>query len=99
MLVRIEVMPWLSELVSGSVSRKAEIQVEVPEGASLRAALEAMVGSHPRLVEMILDRNRGQLTGHAEIVVNGALYDRVGGLDAPLRDGDTVGLLPGIAGG
>ncbi|MGE5619924.1 MAG: MoaD/ThiS family protein [Sphingomonadaceae bacterium] len=99
MQVRIEVLPWLSELLSGSISRPVVLETAVPEGETLRALLVRLVETHRRLGQMVYDPERGLLSGHAEIAVNGTMYDQAGGLDAPLHDGDTVTLLPGIAGG
>ncbi|MHB0869764.1 MAG: MoaD/ThiS family protein [Chloroflexota bacterium] len=99
MLVKVEVLPWLSELLSGSISKKVVLEQAVPEGETLRALLARLRDSHSRFGRMVYDPKRGLLTGHAEIAVNGTLYDQAGGLDAPLHEGDTVTFLPGIAGG
>jgi len=99
MLVRIEVLPWLSELVDGGIAGKALLEDEIPEGASLRDLLLRLHETHPRFGRLVFDPSRGQITGHAEIAVNGTLYDQAGGLNTPLREGDTVTFLPGIAGG
>lgn len=99
MRVRLEVMPWLSELVNGDISRKASLDQTLAEGSTLRDLLLKLHEGSGRLGPMIYDPKRGQLTGHAEISVNGSLYDAAGGLDSPLHDGDVVAILPGIAGG
>lgn len=99
MQVTIEVLPWLSELLSGNISRKVVWEERVLEGESLRTLLGRLLESHGRFGRMVFDPDRRQLTGHSEIAVNGTLYDQAGGLDAPLHDGDTVTFLPGIAGG
>ncbi|MCL4370871.1 MAG: MoaD/ThiS family protein [Chloroflexi bacterium] len=99
MQVKIEVLPWLSELLSGSIARKVVLEETVPEGESLRALLGRLQENHGRFGRLVFDPERQQLTGHAEIAINGALYDQAGGLDAPLQEGDTVTFLPGIAGG
>ncbi len=99
MRVKIEVLPWLSELLSGSISQRVVLEETVPEDETLRALLGRLHRQHGRFGRLIYDPERQQLTGHAEIAVNGSLYDQVGGLDAPLHEGDTVTFLPGIAGG
>lgn len=99
MVIRLEVLPWLSELVDGSISRKVVLQEDVPDRMTLRAVLVLLQDRYPRLGSMVFDANRRQLTGHSEIAVNGVLYDRAGGLDSPLKQGDTISFLPGIAGG
>ncbi len=99
MQVKVEVLPWLSELLSGSISQRVMLEKTLPDGESLRFLLGQLVNEHSRFGRMIFDPRRQQLTGQAEIAVNGAMYDVVGGLDASLQDGDTVTILPGIAGG
>jgi molybdopterin converting factor small subunit len=99
MQVRIEVLPWLSELLDGGISHKTVLNETVPDGESLRNLLGRLQETHSRFGRMVFDPKRQQLTGHAEIAVNGILYDQAGGLDTPLHDGDTVTFLPGIAGG
>ncbi len=99
MVVKVEVLPWLSELAGGTVSRKVVLEEELKDGASLRAVLLLLVEKHGRLGRMIFDPGRNDLTGHAEIAINGRLYDQAGGLDSALCPGDTVSILPGIAGG
>lgn len=99
MRIRVEILPWLSELLNGNIAQKAVLEKTAPEGATLRAFLEGLQDEHERFGRMVFDRERQQLTGHAEVAVNGILYDQAGGLDAQLHEGDTVTFLPGIAGG
>lgn len=99
MQVRIEVLPWLSELAGGSSARKVTLEENLPDGGSLRSLLVRVNATHERLGRMVFDPGKGHLTGHAEIAVNGTLYDQAGGLDLLLHDGDTVSFLPGVAGG
>lgn len=99
MIVKVEVMPWLSELVTGSISHKVVLMEEMPAGTSLRKALELVGERHPRLGKMVFDARRGQMSGHAELAINGAMFETATGMDYPLQDGDTISILPGIAGG
>ncbi len=99
MQIQIEVLPWLSELLSGSISRKVVMQETLPDGVSLRFLLGSLQERQSRFGRMVFDSDRQQLTGHAEIIVNGALCEQLGGLDTPLHEGDTVTFLPGLAGG
>ena len=99
MLIRVVAMPWLSELLNGSIARKAEMEETAADGESLRGLLLQLHESHARFGRMVFDSETDQLTGHAEIAINGSLYDQAGGLDTPLHDGDTVTFLPSISGG
>ena len=99
MQIQIEVLPWLSELLSGSISRKVVMQETLPDGVSLRFLLGSLQERQSRFGRMVFDSERQRLTGHAEIIVNGDLCEQLGGLDSPLHEGDTVTFLPGLAGG
>jgi molybdopterin converting factor small subunit len=47
----------------------------------------------------LYDPSSRRLAEHVELVVNGRIYELVGGLTYLLRDGDTLTLFPGYAGG
>lgn len=97
--VTVEVLPWLSELLGGTISGKVVLRPSVSEGESLRDLLDRLCQEHPRFGRRIYDPTTRRLTGQAEIALNGSIYDLAGGLDARLREGDTITFLPGIAGG
>jgi molybdopterin converting factor small subunit len=97
--VKVEVLPWMSETLGAGATEKRVLEENLPEGATLRMLLVQLHGQHERFGKLVFDSQRGRLTGHAEIALNGAIYDLVGGLDARLRDGDVVTFLPGLAGG
>lgn len=99
MRVKIEVLPWLSETVGAGVAQKRVLEEKLPEGTTLRMLLVRLHEEHSRFGRLVFDPQRDRLTGHAEIALNGAIYDLVGGLDAHLQDGDVVTFLPGLAGG
>ena len=99
MRVTVEVLPWLSELLGGTISGKVVLRPSLSEGESLRDLLDRLCEEHPGFGQKVYDPTTRRLTGQAEIALNGSIYDLAGGLDARLRDGDTVTFLPGIAGG
>jgi len=66
------------------------------EGATLRDALEDCVAREPRLRKRIFREDGGVWVG---IFVNGQNMRSLGGLDAKLKDGDVIKLMPPIAGG
>lgn len=41
----------------------------------------------------------GNLGGLSIVLVNGADYRELGGLDTPLKEGDTISIFPPVAGG
>ena len=82
-------------LSAGLTGRGAPPEIEV-EAATVRAALERLVAAAPHLRERVFAANGGFA---AAVFVNGVSAKRLGGMDAPLADGDTVAVLPPIAGG
>ena len=68
------------------IAGAGEIEIEVPDGATVRAVWDQLTGAHP------------DLRAYRETVsaaVN-AEYSRMG---APLGDGDEVAFLPPVSGG
>lgn len=66
------------------------------EAASVREALEQAVVHDARLQGRVFSADGGFATA---AFVNGVSAKRLGGMDAPLADGDTLTLMPPIAGG
>jgi sulfur-carrier protein len=71
--------------------------VEV-KGDHVREALDELLSRYPSIGERLFD-GHGQVKPHLNIFLNNEDIRFLGGLDAPLRDGDTVVLLPALAGG
>ena len=71
--------------------------VEV-KGDYVRDALYDLQLRYPSIGERLFD-GKGQVKPHLNIFLNNEDIRFIGGLDAPLRDGDTVVLLPALAGG
>ncbi len=71
--------------------------VEV-NGAQVRDALDDLSTRYPTVRERLFD-NQGQVKPHLNIFLNNEDIRFLNGLDTTLRDGDTVVLLPALAGG
>lgn len=82
-------------LSAGLTGMDTPPEIEV-DAASVRAALECVVAASPNLRERVFAANGGFATA---VFVNGISAKRLGGMDAPLADGDTLAVLPPIAGG
>ena len=66
------------------------------EGGTISEALADCVARQPRLGPRIFREDGSVWAG---VFVNGRNVRKVGGLDAPLKEGDEIRLLPPIAGG
>ncbi len=67
------------------------------EGASLSALIDDLEARHPGLKERLIEN--GDLRRFVNVYVNDEDVRFLGGLEAPLADGDQVVVLPAVAGG
>ena len=71
------------------------------EGASLRALIDDLEANHPGIKERLVEAKDGSfdLRRFVNVYVNDEDVRFTGGLDTALSDGDTVVILPAVAGG
>ena len=86
----VRVPPVLREETGG------EREVEA-EGGTVRELLQDLAARMPALGEKVYDGS--ELRPYVNVYVDGEDVRTSGGLDAPVRDGATVVLLPALAGG
>jgi molybdopterin synthase sulfur carrier subunit len=67
-------------------------------GATLRELLEDLDGRYPGFASGVLSREGG-LHRFVNVYVNGEDVRYLGALDAEVGEGDTVSILPAVAGG
>jgi molybdopterin synthase sulfur carrier subunit len=72
--------------------------VETDGGGTLRQVLDTLDGRYPGLKERIVTGD-GELHRFVNVYVNDEDVRYLGALDAPVREGDTVSILPAVAGG
>jgi molybdopterin synthase sulfur carrier subunit len=68
------------------------------EGASLRDVLAALDAAHPGFKDRLFDAD-GALHKFVNVFVSDDDVRYLQGLDTPVKDGDTVSLIPAVAGG
>jgi molybdopterin converting factor small subunit len=66
-------------------------------GATVRELLEDLVARNPALGDRVYDGT--EIRSYVNVYVDGEDVRTRGGLDAPVREGATVVLLPAMAGG
>jgi molybdopterin converting factor small subunit len=71
------------------------------DGANLSALIDDLEANHPGLKDRLLDDKDGKsdLRRFVNVYVNDEDVRFLGGLEAPLSDGDQVVVLPAVAGG
>jgi len=67
-------------------------------GATVGAIVHDIEGRHPGLKERICE-DTGKIRRFVNIYVNGEDIRFLGSLDAPVKDGDEISIVPAIAGG
>ena len=67
------------------------------DGAILSALIDDLEASHPGIKERLIDD--GDLRRFVNVYINDEDVRFIGGLGAPLSDGDEVVVLPAVAGG
>ncbi|MDR2404848.1 MAG: MoaD family protein [Deltaproteobacteria bacterium] len=79
----------------GFTDRKAELSLE---GGTVDEILKALVSEYPDIKTHIFDEN-GDLRAFINIFVGENNIKTTGGLSTKVKDGDTLTLVPAIAGG
>ena len=71
------------------------------DGATLGALIDNLEGNHPGIKDRLVEAKDGRpdLRRFVNIYVNDEDVRFLGGLEAPLADGDQVVVLPAVAGG
>lgn len=74
-----------------------DLKVVNAEGATLSAAISNLDGQYPGIGERLLEN--GALRKFVNVYINDEDVRYLGALDSPLKDGDSVTILPAVAGG
>jgi adenylyltransferase/sulfurtransferase len=91
MRVTISIPGPLRDLAAGATEFGAS-------GATVGEALRHLAATHPRLGERLLDET-GQVRRYVGVFLGEQEVRELGGLEAPVREGDRLWLVPAIAGG
>jgi len=67
------------------------------DGASLSALIDDLEAGHPGIKDRLIDK--GDLRRFVNVYINDEDVRFIGGLEATLKDGDQVVVLPAVAGG
>jgi molybdopterin converting factor small subunit len=70
------------------------------EGDTLAGLIEDLESNHPGIRERLIDAGQGgDLRRFVNVYINDEDVRFIGGLEAPVSDGDQVVVLPAVAGG
>lgn len=91
MSVRVRVPTPLRKFTQGSDEVDAS-------GATVSAMLDDLEQNHPGIKERIMDEN-GKVRRFVNVYVNGDDIRFLKNVDTSLKDGDSISIVPAIAGG
>ena len=92
-------MEWQLFADLSDVAGDDRVAVDVPEGATVGDALDALVDARPALGDRVLGDD-GSLHAHVNVLVNGENVRTEGdGLDTPVEAGDELAMFPPVSGG
>lgn len=97
--VKIEVFPWLSGTFGSRRSDRLVLEEEVGDGTTMGLLLRKLAADHKEFGDITFDQDTQDLSGHISVILNGRLLELAGGLEASLKDGDSLLLLPAFDGG
>lgn len=88
-------LPGVLRPAAGGASR---LDLDLPAGATLGAALDLLAADHPAL-DRRLRTEQGTLRRYVNFYVNGEECRRLGGPDTQLPSGAEIQVIPSVAGG
>lgn len=91
-------LPAVLADVAGLAPGERTVRVQVPAGGTVGAVLDAVTAGRPRLDRRVRDET-GALRRYVNVYVGDEDIRALGGLAAPVGDGDVVSVLPSVAGG
>jgi molybdopterin converting factor small subunit len=99
--VTLELHGFLAERLAALGRRRgARTIVSVPlgSGATVASLMQNLVSADDRYA-LLFDPQSQSLPEHVEVVLNDRVLDLLGGIDAPIAEGDVLTFLPAHAGG
>jgi molybdopterin synthase sulfur carrier subunit len=93
--VRVHTILTLQEVIG-----RREVELDLPQGTTLKELLSHMVGVWgEKLSERLFKAGTEELLPRIRVMVNGRDVQFVQGLETVLQDGDQVHLFPPVSGG
>ena len=91
MAVKVQIPAPLRSLTAGA----AEVEVDA---ANVQGVIDALEGKYKGIKSRLCDED-GRLRSYVRVFVNGEDARGLGDAKAPLKTGDSVSIVPAIAGG
>jgi len=97
--VYLEIMPWLSRYFPAKGSERVLLEKTVEDGTTVGDLLEDLTSHNPEFRKVLFSTGTGRVVGYISVILNDRFLELSGGMEARLKPGDTVRLMPGFSGG
>jgi molybdopterin converting factor small subunit len=97
--IQLEYYSWLAKELIGASEQGKKIVLPLPAEATVRVLLAGLAADSAKFRDLVYDPVQQRLKEYATLILNGRTIELAGGLDAPLKAGDELLLLPGFSGG
>lgn len=97
--VRLEIVPWLTQLFGKDGTSRVILEGEVDGAVSLGDFLASLAGKYPAIGEAIVDLDAGTLFEHVSVLHNDTVVGSHTALEARIQPGDCLVFLPAFSGG
>ncbi len=98
MLVKIEILPWLSTAIHSDVTGRMTLEHNL-RGTTLRDLLREISEADSDFARVVFDLDRDEMRYPALGVINDQLIEFLKGLDTRLAEGDKITLMAAYTGG
>ena len=99
MRVRIEIVPWLTQVFDSERTGRMSWCESVDETTTVASLLDNLAGRYPGFAETVGRPETGGFAEHICVVLKGEILSLPDGLSTTLQDGDVIVLLPAFSGG
>ncbi len=97
--IRLEILPWVSDVFGGQGSGRLVLEENIKEGATIGDLVRKLASEHQAFSDVVFDTKTDKLSGYVMIVLNDRMVEALKGLETKIKDGDIIKLLPVISGG
>ncbi len=97
--VQLECFSWLCRQLGMGDGESTVMEVPLTGDRTVRSVLAHLASRSEPFSRLVYDTEGDHIRDHVALIVNGRMVELIGGLDAQLRAGDHLLLIPGFSGG